>query len=143
MHQFKRIHILKRVTSGRNLEVPILTTNCQFLSRHAYLANKPTRRYSTIPNFPCEIPACQLEFKTHPLGWQKIQTQIEPYFGNNWNFASEKEKKGFLAIGFSRAFSRFFPLTLDDRIESTCKVFYLTLLIDGWFLERKFETGYY
>jgi aristolochene synthase len=134
MHQFQRTHIWKRVASCPKFEVPDLTINRTIVPRHTYLANKPTRKYSTILNNPCEIPVCQLESKTHPQGWEKIQAQVEPYFGKNWNFASEKEKRGFLAIGFSRAFSHFFPLTLDGRTEVTCKMHYLALLIDGWSL---------
>ncbi|KAJ5250893.1 hypothetical protein N7489_001303 [Penicillium chrysogenum] len=55
---------------------------------------------------------------------------VDPYFGNNWNFACEKEKKGFLGLGLSRAFSHFLPLTLDDRINVTCKILYFSFLID-------------
>ncbi|KAJ5312853.1 hypothetical protein N7508_003683 [Penicillium antarcticum] len=139
MHQFQKNYVWKRVSTGIKLENPSLSNNRHLFSPHAYSANKPTRKYSTIPNIPCEIPATQLESKTHPLGWEKIQAQVEPYFGNNWNFASEKEKRGFLAIGFSRAFSHFFPLTLDCRIETSCKVFYLTLLIDDQLEKMSFE----
>jgi aristolochene synthase len=142
MRQFQRTQIWKRAASGPKFGVPGLT-NHTIVSRHTYPANKPTRKYSTILNTPCEIPACQLESKSHPKGWEKIQAQVEPYFGKNWNFASKKEKRGFLDIGFSRAFSHFFPLTLDGRIETTCKMHYLALLIDGWFLCRIFENGHY
>lgn len=80
-----------------------------------------------------EIPPSRLESKIHPLGWEVIQAQTEPWFDEHWAFASEKEKKDFFALGFSRAFSLFFPLTLDDRVEMTCKLHYLILLIDGGF----------
>lgn len=78
-----------------------------------------------------EITPSRLDSKAHPLGWQTIQAQVEPYFTQNWKFSSEKAKQGFLAVGFSQAFSRFFPLTLNDRVEGTCKMHYLALLIDG------------
>lgn len=130
MHRFQRACIWKRLANERRFEVE-LTVNRPIFSSHIYSINKSTRQYSTPRNIPCEIPARQLESKTHPLGWEQIQAQVEPYFGNNWNFASQKEKKGFLCIGLSRAFSHFFPLTLDDRIDLTCKMLYLSLLIDG------------
>ncbi|KAF3384654.1 Aristolochene synthase [Penicillium rolfsii] len=68
--------------------------------------------------------------EAHPLGWQTIQARVEPYFGQNWKFSSEKTKQGFFAVGFSQAFSQFFPLTLNERVEGTCKMHYLALLID-------------
>ncbi|CAI7571514.1 unnamed protein product [Penicillium discolor] len=129
MHRFQRARIWKRLANERRFEVE-LAVNRPIFSSHIYPINKLARQYSTPRNVPCEIPARQLESKTHPLGWEQIQAQVEPYFGNNWNFASEKEKKGFLRIGFSRAFSHLFPLTLDDRIDLTCKMHYLSLFID-------------
>lgn len=80
-----------------------------------------------------EIPCSRLESKVHPLGWEAIQAQTEPWLDQHWEFASEKEKKGFFALGMSRAFSQFFPLTLDDRVEMTCKLHCLIFLIDGMF----------
>lgn len=77
------------------------------------------------------VTPSRLDSKAHPLGWQIIQAQVEPYFGQNWRFPSEKAKQGFFAVGFSQAFSRFFPLTLTERVEGTCKMHYLALLIDG------------
>lgn len=80
-----------------------------------------------------EIPPSRLESKIHPLGWEAIQAHTDPWFDQHWEFASEKEKEGFFALGMSRAFSQFFPLTLDDRVEMTCRLHYLILLIDGEF----------
>lgn len=129
-YQFQKTCIWQRLTRVCPFGVPGWNTNRSSFSP-IHSANKTIKQYSTAPNAPCEIPPSQLESKTHPLGWSKIQAQVEPYFGNNWNFASEKEKKGFLALGLSRAFSHFFPLTLNDRIDVTCKILYLSLLIDG------------
>ncbi|KAJ5246459.1 hypothetical protein N7468_001442, partial [Penicillium chermesinum] len=103
-----------------------------FPARHSVF---PCRRnYSTAgasaQSRPMEPAPSQLDFKTHDLGWEKIQAQVEPYFGEHWNFASEKEKQAFYDVGFSRAFSCFFPLTLEDRVEATCRMHYLPLLID-------------
>lgn len=75
----------------------------------------------------------QLESKSHSLGWEAIQALVEPSFAQHWKFTSEREKMGFFALGFSRAFSQFFPLTLNERVEVTCKMHYLALLIDGEF----------
>ncbi|CEJ58436.1 hypothetical protein PMG11_07091 [Penicillium brasilianum] len=76
------------------------------------------------------VPQTCLDSKSHPLGWQTIQSQVEPYFAQNWKFPSEKAKQGFLAVGFSQAFSQFFPLTVNERVVGTCKMHYLALLID-------------
>jgi aristolochene synthase len=133
MQQFQKACIWKRLTNGCLFQKRAMTFTRPILSPDIYRTRKPTRQYSTASNIPCEIPPSQLESKTHPLGWEKIQAQVEPYFGNNWSFASEKEKRGFLALGLSRAFSHFFPLTLDDRIDLTCKILYMSLLIDGEF----------
>lgn len=70
------------------------------------------------------------------MGWDKIQAHVEPYFSTNWKFPSEKERKGLLTVGLSRAFCNSFPLTLDSRIGVTCKMLYFSLLIDGGWLEK-------
>ncbi|KAJ5782243.1 hypothetical protein N7457_004017 [Penicillium paradoxum] len=130
MHQFQKTRIWKPLKNGYQFVAPGISVNRQIFSLPIHSTNKPVKQYSTAPVVPCEIPPSRLESKTHPLGWKRIQAQVEPYFADNWNFASEKEKKGFLALGFSRAFSHFFPLTLSDRIDVTCKMLYLSLLID-------------
>lgn len=98
-------------------------------------AATPSSRYSTAPDTPIhklrDVAASGLASKTHPLGWEVIQNQIDPYFSQYWKFGSEKEKQRFFALGLSRAFSQFFPLTLHDRVEAACKIHYLVLLIDG------------
>lgn len=82
-------------------------------------------------NQPSQPGPSRLESKAHSLGWESIQAKVEPYFSEKWNFSSEKEKQAFLSLGLSRAFSCFFPLTLEDRVEATCRMHYLALLIDG------------
>lgn len=95
----------------------------------------PPRRYSSAPDVPQYqlhgVAPSRLESKSHPLGWEVIQEHVDPYFSQNWEFGSEEEKKKFFALGLSRAFSQFFPLTLDDRVQAACKIHYLVLLIDG------------
>jgi aristolochene synthase len=94
-------------------------------------------RYPTAQAAPFHLQygvgPSQLELKSHPLGWEAIQALVEPSFAQHWKFTSEREKKGFFALGFSRAFSQFFPLTLNERVEVTCMMHYLALLIDGEF----------
>lgn len=141
MHRFQRVCIWKGLADESRSTVE-LAVNRPIFSSHIYSVNKSARQYSTPRNVPCEIPLRQLESQTHPLGWEQIQAQVEPYFSNNWNFTSQKEKKGFLCIGFSRAFSHFLPLTLDDRIDMTCKMLYLSFLIDGEFLWLKVGFGH-
>lgn len=93
------------------------------------------RRYSTPSNTTLhqshDVAPSRLESKTHPLGWEVIQDQIDPYFSKHWDFGNEEEKRKFLALGLSRAFSQFFPLTRNDRVEAVCKMHYLAFLIDG------------
>ncbi|CAG8902962.1 unnamed protein product [Penicillium egyptiacum] len=129
MHRIQRTCIWKQLANERLFDVAF-AVNRPIFSPHIYPINKSVRQYSAAQNVPCEFAPRQLESKTHPQGWERIQAQVEPYFGDNWNFTSEKEKKGFLGLGLSRAFSHFFPLTLDDRIDATCKMLYLSLLID-------------
>jgi aristolochene synthase len=93
-----------------------------------------SRHHSTSSDLSFQghgVTPSRLDSKAHPLGWQAIQAQVEPYFRQNWKFPSEKAKQDFFALGFSQAFSQFFPLTLNERVEGTCKMHYLTLLIDG------------
>lgn len=130
MHHVQRTCIWRRLANETRFNMA-LVVNRPIYSPHIYPINKSVRQYSAAQNVPCEFAPRQLESKTHPLGWERIQAQVDPYFGNNWNFACEKEKKGFLGLGLSRAFSHFLPLTLDDRIDETCKMLYLSFLIDG------------
>ncbi|KAJ5656519.1 hypothetical protein N7507_008469, partial [Penicillium longicatenatum] len=94
----------------------------------------PVKRYSIAQAAPFDLQSgagpSQLESKSHSLGWEAIQALIEPRFAQHWKFPSEKEKNRFFALGFSRAFSQFFPLTLNERVEVTCMIHYLVLLID-------------
>lgn len=133
MYQLPRARVWKCLPNGYQSEALRIKTCPQISPLVSYPTNTSVKQYSTALNTPCEIPTSLLESKAHPLGWRNIQAQVEPYFGNNWKFASEKEKRGFLALGLSRAFSHFFPLTLNDRIDVTCKMLYLSLLIDGEF----------
>lgn len=65
------------------------------------------------------------------MGEERVRALVEPYFGEHWQFSSEKERKGLHAVGLSRAFCQLFPLTLNERVEATCKLHYLLVLVDG------------
>lgn len=100
------------------------------------------RQSSTVRNLSHHhygVSPSRLDFKEHPQGWRTIQDQVEPYFAQHWKFPSEKARQAFFAVGFSQAFSQFFPLTLDERVEGTCKMHYLALLIDGELHKKSHE----
>ena len=130
MHHVQKACIWRRLAKEARFKAA-LPINRPIFSPCIYLINKSVRQYSVAQNIPCEFAPRQLQSKTHPRGWERIQAQVDPYFDHNWNFACEKEKKGFLGLGLSRAFSHLLPLTLDDRIDVTCNVLYLSFLIDG------------
>lgn len=95
---------------------------------------RPCRQYSTSPPvhpLQHEVGPSRLESKSHSMGAETVRALVEPYFEDAWEFSSEKEKKSFHAVGLSRAFCQFFPLTLNERVEATCKLHYLLVLIDG------------
>jgi aristolochene synthase len=102
------------------------------------------RRSSTARNLSHHhygVPPSRLDSKEHPLGWGTIQGRVEPYFAQHWKFPSEKARHSFFAVGFSQAFSQFSPLTLDERVEGTCKMHYLALLIDGELHKNHMRSG--
>ncbi|KAL2006010.1 hypothetical protein VTN00DRAFT_9664 [Thermoascus crustaceus] len=79
---------------------------------------------------PYDIPPSRLQSRVHPLGEERIKAEAEKYFEENWNFDSEKKMRGFFSIGMSKAYSLFFPLTLDDRVDMTNRMLHLSLLSD-------------
>ncbi|CAG7951742.1 unnamed protein product [Penicillium olsonii] len=123
------IYILRQFLGVSRVRERALTHQ-SLLPIYSHSSKGPLRQHSTVPNAPCEIPPGHLETKTHVMGWEKIQTQVEPYFKTNWNFVSEKERKGLLSIGLPHAFCKSFPSTLNNRVGVTCKMLYLSLLID-------------
>jgi aristolochene synthase len=140
MHQFGRICRQNWQNNIRPIRLSASNVNRLIFLPYIVPTTKSARQHSTEQNAPCKIPATQLETKAHSLGWETIQAQVEPYFSQNWKFSSEAKRKGFLAIGLSRAFSNSFPLTLDDRVGVTCQMLYLSLLIDGKILSWALDT---
>lgn len=86
-----------------------------------------------LTNQPYDIPPSRLQSRVHSLGEERIKAEAEKYFQENWNFDSEKKMRGFFSIGMSKAYSLFFPMTLDDRVDMTNRMLHLSLLTDGKF----------
>jgi aristolochene synthase len=61
----------------------------------------------------------------------EIIREVDQYFLDRWNFASEKERKKFVVAGFSRVTCMYYPMADDDRIASACKLLTILFLIDG------------
>jgi aristolochene synthase len=80
---------------------------------------------------PYAIPPTLLESRIHPLRPERIQSQIDPYFDRNWRFENEQAKKAFFIVGLCKAYSLIFSFTFNDRVETTCRMHYLALLVDG------------
>jgi hypothetical protein len=85
-------------------------------------------------------PPSHLEPKCHPLERQTTE-QVDGFFLQHWPFKSEKEKKKFVAAGFSRVTCLYFPEALDDRIHFACRLLTILFLIDGQFNFNLFKFG--
>jgi aristolochene synthase len=68
--------------------------------------------------------------KCHPQEKQ-ITEQVDGYFLTHWPFKTEKDRKKFVAAGFSRVTCLYFPMAKDDRIHFACRLLTLLFLIDG------------
>lgn len=88
----------------------------------------------TVPQtFPAKIsqtPASFFEPRCHPLE-QQITAEVDGYFLRYWPFKTEKERKKFVAAGFSRVTCLYFPLSKNDRIHFACRLLTILFLIDG------------
>jgi aristolochene synthase len=73
--------------------------------------------------------------KCHPLEKQ-ITAEVDGYFLTHWPFKTAKERKKFVAAGFSRVTCLYFPLSLDDRIHLACRLLTILFLIDGTFTAK-------
>jgi hypothetical protein len=85
----------------------------------------PVNNYNGNTSLPS-----QFEAKCHPLE-RKITEEVNGFFLKNWPFRSEKDKKKFVAAGFSRVTCLYFPEALDDRIHLACRLLTILFLIDG------------
>nr|POE75184.1 aristolochene synthase [Quercus suber]POE94735.1 aristolochene synthase [Quercus suber] len=63
--------------------------------------------FKTIPS--------HLEAKCHPLEKQ-ITDEVDTFFLKWWPFDTQKDRKKFVAAGFSRVTCLYFPLSKDDHI---------------------------
>ncbi|KAI1176094.1 Aristolochene synthase from penicillium Roqueforti [Nemania sp. FL0916] len=71
----------------------------------------------------------------------RIISEVDQYFLDNWNFTSEKERKKFVVAGFSRVTCMYYPMADDDRIASACKLLTILFLIDDLLEDMSFEDG--
>ena len=75
-------------------------------------------------------PPSLLDAKCHPLE-KYVSDEVDKYFLIHWPFKSARERRKFVAAGFSRVTCLYFPLAKDDRIHFGCKLLTLLFLIDG------------
>lgn len=66
----------------------------------------------------------------HPLEKQ-ITAEVDSYFLEHWPFKTDKDRKKFVAAGFSRVTCLYFPKALDDRIGFASMLLTVLFLIDG------------
>ena len=83
-----------------------------------------------LPSVVWSPPPSILEAKCHPLE-KYVSDEVDKYFLIHWSFKSAKERKKFVAAGFSRVTCLYFPLAKDDRIHFGCRLLTLLFLIDG------------
>lgn len=68
--------------------------------------------------------------KCHPRE-RAVTEQVDGYFLTHWPFKTEKDRRKFVAAGFSRVTCLYFPMAKDDRIHFACRLLTLLFLIDG------------
>ncbi|TDZ61726.1 Aristolochene synthase [Colletotrichum trifolii] len=85
-------------------------------------------------------PPSRLVARCHPLEKQ-ITAQVDDHFLTHWPFKTEKERRKFVAAGFSRVTCLYFPLSLDDRIHLACRLLTLLFLIDDLLEDMSLEDG--
>lgn len=79
---------------------------------------------------PLPPPPRYIQHKRHPREEQTV-AEVDGWFLQHWPFASAKARKKFVAAGFSTVTCLYFPLALDDRIHSACRLLTILFLIDG------------
>ena len=77
-------------------------------------------------------PPSRFVAECHPLERQ-ITAEVDGYFLTHWPFKTAKDRKKFVAAGFSRVTCLYFPLSLNDRIHLACRLLTILFLIDGMF----------
>ncbi|EKG12703.1 hypothetical protein MPH_10171 [Macrophomina phaseolina MS6] len=79
---------------------------------------------------PLPPPPRYIQHKRHPLEEQTV-AEVDGWFLQHWPFPSEKARKKFVAAGFSTVTCLYFPLALENRIHSACRLLTILFLIDG------------
>ncbi|KAF2146989.1 uncharacterized protein K452DRAFT_315168 [Aplosporella prunicola CBS 121167] len=85
------------------------------------------------------IPS-RLVHKRHPLEPQ-VTADVEGWFLQHWPFENEKARKKIGTDGYSYATCMNFPLALDDRIHSACRLITILFLIDDLLEDMSFDDG--
>lgn len=79
-----------------------------------------------------DLPSSDWSSKIHHLE-PEITREVDSYFLQHWPFKTEKDRKKFVAAGFTRVTCLYFPLANDDRIALASKLLTILFLIDGTF----------
>lgn len=87
---------------------------------------------STVTSYDGEYAPSSSRFvpDCHPLE-KEITAEVDGYFLEHWPFKTDKDRKKFVAAGFSRVTCLYFPKALDDRIGFASRLLTLLFLIDG------------
>lgn len=87
---------------------------------------------STVTSYDGQYTPSPSRFlaECHPLE-KEITAEVDGYFLEHWPFKTDKERKKFVAAGFSRVTCLYFPKALDDRIGFASMLLTLLFLIDG------------
>lgn len=92
------------------------------------------------PSTSCETPDYSVQIPARPEPYLKpswhrnidqVIREVDQYFLDRWNFASEKERKKFVGAGLLRITCMYYPMADDDRIVSACKLLTILFLVDG------------
>lgn len=79
------------------------------------------------------VPAALFTPKIHPKV-SEVTAEVDAFFLKHWPFESDKQRKKFVAAGFSAVTCLYFPDALDERIAFACRLLALLFLVDGEFL---------
>lgn len=87
---------------------------------------------STVTSYDGEYSPYSSRFvpECHPLE-KEITAEVDGYFLEHWPFKTDKDRKKFVAAGFSRVTCLYFPKALDDRIGFASRLLTVLFLIDG------------
>ncbi|RJE20950.1 hypothetical protein PHISCL_06714 [Aspergillus sclerotialis] len=93
---------------------------------------KPTNETCTTPS--AWVPT------THPLV-NSISNEVNGWFLQRWPFPHAKDRKKFIAAGFSRVTCLYFPLARNDRIAHASKLLTILFLIDDLLEDMSLKDG--